>query len=87
MFGFGHPRKLPKRRLGQRVGQIIVHLHYLLLVADPAEFGLGGGGLVLSMDVDGTDLCGAVSTSAATLKLFCSSIARTHGRASGALSP
>src|SRR4029453_1771615 len=33
MFGFGHPGKFPQGRLRHRIGQIIVNLHHLLLVA------------------------------------------------------
>src|SRR6266705_4706136 len=33
MFGFGHPGTCPQRRLRHRIGQIIVHLHHLVLVA------------------------------------------------------
>src|SRR5207244_11252943 len=33
MGGFGHPRQLPPRRLRDSVGQIIIHLHHLGLVA------------------------------------------------------
>src|SRR4029453_7923287 len=33
MFGFGHPGKFPQGCLWHRIGQIIVNLHYLVLVA------------------------------------------------------
>src|SRR3989454_10323627 len=33
MFGFGHPGTFPQGRLRHRIGQIIVNLHHLLLVA------------------------------------------------------
>ena len=31
MFRFGHPRQFPQWRLGDSVGQIIIHLHHLLV--------------------------------------------------------
>src|SRR5438445_13772775 len=33
MFGFGHPREFPKRRLRWSVGERIIHLHHLFLVS------------------------------------------------------
>src|SRR5262245_17494566 len=33
MFRFGHPRQFLQRCLRHRVGQIVVHLHHLLVVA------------------------------------------------------
>ena len=33
MFGFRHPGKFPQGRLGCRVGEVIIHLHHLRLVA------------------------------------------------------
>src|SRR6266436_2823422 len=38
MFGFGHPGKFPQGRLRHRIGQIIVNLHHLLLVAVPGAY-------------------------------------------------
>src|SRR6266487_6143795 len=38
MFGFGHPGKFPQGRLRHCIGQIIVNLHHLLLVAVPGAY-------------------------------------------------
>jgi hypothetical protein len=35
MCGFGHPGQCPLRRLRCSIGQIIIHLHHLLVVAVP----------------------------------------------------
>src|SRR5262249_49215749 len=33
MFRFGHPRKFPQWRLRYSIGQIVIHLHHLLVVS------------------------------------------------------
>src|SRR2546428_9707503 len=33
MFGFGYPGKFPQGRLRHRIGEIIIHLHHLVLIA------------------------------------------------------